>query len=480
VLRIFDRIAVDGSAHTTGIRPDRNTEDMLNDEISQREAGLQRGLTAGQMGMIAIGGAIGTGLFLGSGYATNIAGPSILISFAIGAVISILLIGCLAEMTVAHPTAGSFGASAERYIGPWAGFLVRYTYWAGMVLAIGPEISAVDIYMRYWMANSPPGLWAAVIAVALISANALNVKVFGAIEYVFSSFKITAIVIFILVASYIVFFTNHPGIGFNNYVSNGGFMPHGFLGTWNATLIAVFSYTSIEMIAVAAGEASDPRRAIVVAFRGTVLRLVLFYLLSIALMLAIVPWQQAGQGGSPFVRVMEIINIPGAAGILNFVILIAALSAINSLLYTTTRMMFSLSRAGHAPAALSKLSRRGAPVAALMLSSLGSVFGVVLTIFWPKHAFIWMIAIVMFALMSVWTMIFVTHFFFRRSWKAHNRTLPFRIKGYPYWTLAGLLLMLALMISTAFFKDFQLTLITGIPFIAALSALYYLKYRGKT
>ncbi|WP_233887596.1 amino acid permease [Paraburkholderia flagellata] len=449
----------------------------MRDEISRREAGLQRGLTAGQMGMIAIGGAIGTGLFLGSGYATNIAGPSVLLSFAIGAVISLLLIGCLAEMTVAHPTAGSFGASAERYIGPWAGFLVRYTYWAGMVLAIGPEISAVDTYMRYWTPNAHPGLWASVIAVALIAANALNVKVFGAIEYVFSSFKVAAIIAFILIGCFVLIFMNHPGMGFANYVSNGGFMPHGFVGTWNATLIAVFSYTSIEMIAVAAGEAVDPRRAIVTAFRGTVVRLVLFYLLSIALMLAIVPWQQAGAGGSPFVKVMEIINIPGAAGILNFVVLIAALSAMNSLLYTTTRMLFSLSRAGHAPAAFSKLTRRGSPVAALMLSSLGGVFGVVLTVFWPKQAFIWMIAIVMFALMFVWMMIFVTHFFFRRSWKERHQTLPFRIKGYPYWTIAGLLLMLSLMISTAFFDDFKLTLATGIPFLAALSLLYFVKYR---
>ncbi|MNF56413.1 Aromatic amino acid transport protein AroP [compost metagenome] len=453
---------------------------MTTDQIDRREAGLQRGLSASQMSMIAIGGAIGTGLFLGSGYATTTAGPAVIVSFAIGALISIMLIACLAEMTVTHPNAGSFGACAERYMGPWAGFVVRYTYWAGMVLAIGLEISAVDTYARYWLPNSPPGIWGAVLAIALIGSNLLNVKVFGTIEYVFSSIKIAAIIAFILLASYVVFFMNLPGVGFHNYVSNGGFMPHGFAGVWNATLIAVFSYTSIEMIAVAAGEAADPRRAIVTAFRGTVIRLVLFYILSISLMLAIVPWQQAGSGGSPFVKVMEVINIPWTAGVLNFIVLIAALSAMNSLLYVTTRMMFSLSCAGQAPKRLSKLNKRGVPTGALALSSLGAIVGVTITVLCPKEAFIWMVAVVMFALMFVWAMIFLTHIFFRRSLKKNGLEPAFKIKGYPIYTVVGLVLMVSLMASTAMYEDFKLTLLTGVPFIICLSALYYLKYRNKT
>lgn len=450
---------------------------MVNDDISARESGLVRALSVGQIGMIAIGGAIGTGLFLGSGYATSVAGPSVLLSFGIGALISVFLIICLAEMTVAHPTAGSFGACAERYIGPGAGFLTRYAYWAATALAVGLEVSAIDAYLRYWLPNSPPGLWAGLCALALVGVNAFNVKAFGLIEYLFSSIKVFAIVAFILIATYVVFFTNTPGIGLFNYHSNDGFMPHGFSGTWNATLIAVFSYTSIEMIAVAAGEAKDPRRAIIVAFRGTMLRLVLFYMISIALMLAIIPWQQANTGGSPFVKVMEIISIPGAAGILNVIVVIAALSAMNSQLYATARMMFSLSRAGQAPKAFSSLSKRGVPLYALMFSSIGGIMGVVFTVFWPKQAFIWLVAIVMFGLMFVWIMIFLTHFYFRRSWKLSGQKLPFEIKGFPLVTLMGLLLMVALLISTAFYDDFKLTLATGIPFVVCLSALYLFKYK---
>lgn len=451
---------------------------MINDDISNREHGLVRALSVGQIGMIAIGGAIGTGLFLGSGYATSVAGPSVLLSFGIGALISICLIICLAEMTVAHPTAGSFGACAERYVSPLAGFLTRYSYWAATTLAIGLEISAIDSYVRYWLPNSVPGMWAGFCALALISVNAFNVKAFGLIEYLFSSVKVMAIMAFILISSYVVFFTNTPGIGFHNYLSNDGFMPHGFTGTWNATLIAVFSYTSIEMIAVAAGEAKDPHKAISVAFRGTMLRLALFYMVSIALMLAIIPWQQAGSGGSPFVKVMEVINIPGAAAILNGIVLIAALSAMNSQLYATARMMFSLSRAGLAPGAFSKLSKHGVPLYALLFSSLGGVIGVVLTVVWPKQAFIWLVAIVMFALMFVWIMIFTTHIFFRRSWKLSGASLPLVIRGYPLFTSIGLILMVALLVSTAFFDDFKLTLATGIPFIACLVAAYFLKYRN--
>lgn len=241
----------------------------MRDDISQREAGLERNLSARQIGMIAIGGAIGTGLFMGSGYATGIAGPSVLFSFAIGGLISVFLIACLAEMTVAHPTAGSFGACAEHYVGPLAGFLVRYAYWAAATLAVGLEVNAIDAYVRYWIPASPHGLWGAACVLALIWINAFNVKAFGAVEYIFSSVKVVAIILFIAIASYVVFFGNVPGVGFDNYLVNGGFMPHGFAGTWNATLIAVFSYIGIEMIAVAAGEAKDPRTAIVTAFRGT-------------------------------------------------------------------------------------------------------------------------------------------------------------------------------------------------------------------
>src|SRR5215469_11315714 len=361
------------------------------------------------MAMIAIGGAIGTGLFLGSGFAISLAGPAVLLSYLIGALIALLLMGCLVEMTVAHPTSGSFGAYAEYYLGPLAGFLVRYAYWTSIVLAVGTEVTAVALYMHFWVPASPGWSWIVGFSALLVLVNARSVNVFGAIEYWFSAIKVTAIVLFIPLAAYIVL--RAPGAlpgaaGFHNYTAYGGFFPHGLWGAWVAVIVAVFSYLSIEMIAVAAGEAAQPEIAVTRAFRATVLRLILFYLLTLALVLAIVPWTSAGVEESPFVKVMRALHLPAAAGIFNFIILVAALSAMNSQLYITTRMMFSLSRAGHAPRRFGTLNRRGVPLQALLLSSLGIAVAAVLSVVAPKSAFILMISVSSFGAMFTWMMIF--------------------------------------------------------------------------
>ncbi|MCR3781138.1 amino acid permease, partial [Pseudomonas aeruginosa] len=194
--------------------------------ISRREQGLQRRLSAAQMSMIAIGGAIGTGLFMGSAFAIGFAGPSVLLSYAIGALITLLLMGCLAEMTVAHATPGSFGAFAEHYVGPLAGFLVRYAYWAAIVLAVGTEVTAVAMYMKYWFAGIPEWVWIISFSTLLIGLNASSVKAFGNFEYCFSTLKIAAIVAFILLGAYLVFGSANPAYGVHNYSAHGGFFPH--------------------------------------------------------------------------------------------------------------------------------------------------------------------------------------------------------------------------------------------------------------
>jgi L-asparagine transporter-like permease len=457
------------------------------EQIIERERGLRRTLSARRMTMIAIGGAIGTGLFLGSGFAISLAGPAVLLSFAVGALIALLLMGCLAEMTVAHPTSGSFGAYAEYYLGPLAGFLVRYAYWSCIVLAVGTEVTAVALYMHFWFPASPGWLWILGFSALLIAVNARSVNVFGAIEYWFSAIKVTAIVIFILLGTYIVFRApgavaatgagTGPAAGFHHYTAHGGFFPHGLWGAWVAVIVAIFSYLSIEMIAVAAGEAAQPEIAVRLAFRSTVLRLILFYLLTLALILAIVPWTSAGVDESPFVKVMRALQVPGAAGIFNFVILVAALSAMNSQLYITTRMMFSLSRAGYAPRRFGVLTRRGVPVQALLLSSLGIALATVVSVVAPKSAFILMIAISSFGAMFTWMMIFVTHYAFRRARTRSGAPLRFRMPGYPATTVLGATLMAAVLLTTAFTDAFRLTLVFGLPFLAALVLIYSLWFR---
>lgn len=454
------------------------------DPIKTREQGLHRNLSSRQLSMIAIGGAIGTGLFLGSGFAIGIAGPAVLLSYFIGAVITLLLMGCMAEMTVAHPTSGSFGGWAELYVSPLAGFLVRVAYWAGILFALGTEITAVAVYMRYWFPATPGWLWISSFTALLVLVNACNVKLFGTVEYTFSALKIAAIVAFIILGAWVVYSASGaaPGqqttpIGFANYTAFGGFFPRGIGGMWVAVLVSLFSYFSIEMIAVAAGEARDPHRAIVAAFRSTMLRLVLFYLLTLALVLAIVPWSimAAGATQSPFVTVMQRTHIPGAAGIVNFVILIAALSAMNSQLYIGTRMLFSLSRAGFAPRRFGVLSRNGVPTAALLVCTTGIFLAAVLNARYHDRSFLLMLAIAMFGPMFTWLMIFVTHLRFRQRYT--DARLPFRMWGYPYTSLLGALLMAAALITTLFTQQFRPTLIYGIPFLLALTVWYAVQRR---
>ena len=446
--------------------------------IAEREKGLRRGLSTAQLSMIAIGGAIGTGLFLGSGFAIGFAGPSVLVSYAIGALIALLMMGCLAEMVVAHPTSGSFGAYAEYYIGSWAGFMVRYAYWTSIVIAVGTEVTAIAVYMKYWFPGIPGWYWIVGFSGALMGINAVSVKVFGSVEYVFSMLKIAAIVAFIVLGAWMVAGApSGSGIGLANYTAHGGFFPKGVWGMWVAVIVAIFSYLSIEMIAVAAGEASEPRQAVTRAFRATVLRLVLFYLLTLALMLAIVPWTAAGTDQSPFVKVMVATHIPGAPGIINFVILMAALSAMNSQLYISTRMMFSLARAGYAPRRLGQLNRHGVPVATLLLSAIGIALATVVNALHPDTSFILMMAISLIAPMFTWFMIFVTHLFFRR--RHRGEVLGFRMWGYPATSLLGAGLMLGALLTTIFTREFRMTLLFGVPFLAALALAHRLWRRGR-
>lgn len=454
-------------------------------QIVKQEQGLKKVLSAGQMGMIAIGGAIGTGLFLGSGLAIGFAGPGVILSYAVGALIALLLMGCLAEMTIVHPTSGSFGAYAEHYMGPWAGFLVRYAYWACNVLAVGTEVTAIGIYMKFWYPDIPSWFWIASFSLALVLINAFSVNLFGLVEYWFSVIKIFAIVAFILIGSYVVFgpATKIGGVipGFNHYTEHGGFFPQGLWGMWIAVIVSIFGYLGIEMIAVAAGEAHEPEKAIRSAVRSTLIRLALFYLLTMGLMLAIVPWNQAGHEESPFVKVMTAVNISGASGVVNFVVLIAALSAMNSQLYITTRMMFSLSCAGYAPKRFGRLKKRGIPILGLLLSTGGIALATVLSVVSPDHSFTLMMAISMFGALFTWFMIFVTHFFFRKKWSNENsQALPFRMPGFPYLTFLGGSLMLAIMVTTAFTKEFQMTLFFGIPALIFLSVVYFVWYAKKT
>ncbi len=449
------------------------------------ERGLARQLTSRQLSMIAIGGAIGTGLFLGSSLAVRLAGPSVILTYGIGALIALLLMSALTEMAVAQPTAGSFGVYADLYLSRWAGFAVRYTYWAAWCIAIGSEAVAVGIYCRWWIPSSPAWLWVVLFSGLMLYVNLRNVGSFGEFEYWFSTIKVVAIVAFIIFGIALIGGGHSNSVaGFRNYTAYGGFFPNGVWSMWMALAFVIFGYIGSEVIAVAAGEAKDPTKAIPKAMRSMVARLIFFYLGSMAVLLAIVPWKQIQPGSdvtaSPFVRVFELVKVPGAAHLVNFVVLTAALSSLNCNLYLVARMMFSLARAGYAPAAFGRVSSRGTPVPALLVSAAGMLVATAVAALSPGNAYVVLLGVSLFGGLFVWGTIFVTHLFFRPKWiAAGNPRLPVLMPGYPYTSILGAALLLGIMITTWWVPGMRDTLLAGVPWVAFMSGVYFLWFRRR-
>lgn len=453
------------------------------DDLSARESGLERGLTQRQLTMIGIGGAIGTGLFMGSGIAIGYAGPGVLISYIIAAAIALIVMFSLSEMAVLSPTAGSFGTYAEKYLNPWMGFLVRYSYWATMVILIGSEAVAVGHYMNYWIPGLP--VWASALGFGgfILFVNTRAVGNFGSVEYWLSAIKVSAIIAFIIFGLAKVFGIGTTATGFSNYSVGGGPIPHGLGGIWMAAIIAVFSFSGIEMIAVAAGEAADPKKSVPRAMRSMMARLFLFYILALGIMLAIVPWTDVGAKAvdqSPFVKVFTSFGFTAAAGVMNFVVLSAALSAMNSSLYMSTRMMFSLARGDYAPASLGMLSKSGVPVRAALLSSVGVLIAAVTALFSPK-AFEYLVGISLFGGIFTWMTILLTHMSFRRKASAELiASLEVRAPLSPVLQIIGLLLLAGILGAMALDASFwRAAVIAGMSWLVLVSVLYWLRYRAR-
>lgn len=443
--------------------------DGVAHDLVAAEAGLRRELTSRQLTMIAIGGAIGTGLFLGSTISIRLAGPAVVISYLLGAVITLLMSLALGQMAVAHPTAGSFGVHAEIYQGSWAGYTVRWSYWLAQVIAIGGEVVASGIYARLWMPGVPLWVFVVLFSAALVAVNAMHVGAFGAFEYWFAMIKVAAIVLFIVLGLAIV--TGLSPADVPGAAGYANFAPHGGTGIWLGVVMAMFSFLGTEIVAVTAGEAKDPERAVPRALRATVLRLVLFYVVSMALLMALMRWEEIGPDRSPFVRVFEMIGIPSAAAVMNFVVLTAALSSINTNLYLGARMLFSLARAGYAPAAFGRLARTGAPRAALLASTAGMGLAAVASKVMPGGAFVLLIGLAIFGGLYNWAQIFATHLCFLHSrGRAGARAQAWRFAA----SALGLAALVAVMITTWWVPGFRVTLMGGIPWLLLLTLTWRL------
>lgn len=445
-------------------------------EIARREAGLHKELSRAQLIMIGLGGAIGTGLFMGSGVAIGYAGPAVIVSYAIAAVAAVAMVFSLSEMAVMHPTAGSFGTYAEIYLNPWAGMIARYSYWMAQVIAVGAEAVAAGVYMTYWFPGTPVWLWSIGFAAVLLYFNSRSVNNFGSIEYWFALIKVVAIVFFIILGIATIFGLWGAPVGLHNLTGlPGGFMPHGFGGVWMAVIIGILSFNGIEVIAVTSGEAKDPTRTIPAALRTMTLRLFLFYILALTIVVTFVPWTETGATivtQSPFVRVFAHSGIRHAAGIMNFVVLSAALSSMNTNVYLCSRMLFSLARGGFAPRFLGSLSKNGSPIAAILLSGVCILVAAGLSKLTPL-AYNYLFGVALFDAMIVWIIILLSHLSFRRRHRAAD--LPVRMPFFPAIQIVGLVLLSSVLITMGLDKEtWRISWIVGIPWLALVSTGYFL------
>jgi amino acid transporter, AAT family len=442
---------------------------------------LRRKLTQRQLTMLAIGGAIGVGLFLGSGVTIRLAGPGVIVTYLIGALIAMIVAYSLAEMAVVQPVAGSFGVYAQTYLSPWAGFAIRATYAVVQIIAIGAEVTAVAIYFAFWFPAVPQWLWVVAVSLCLVAVNTLQVGRFGEFEYWFALIKVVAIIVFIVLGVALLFGVGPArAIGLSNLTANGGFLPFGWKGVWLALTLAITSYMGVEVIAVTAGEAQDPAKSIPRAMRTIVFRLVIFYVLAISIMLAMTPWNQTGSDltGSPFVRALSIARVPFAAGIMNLVVITAALSSANTNLYLTTRMLFSLARGRYAPRWLGHLSQNGVPRRALAVSTAGMIAAILLAIYAPSRAFLMLYGVAVAGMFFVWIVILLTHIAFRRALGPERvAQLPMRLRFFPYSSILGVAALLGIAASTFYVDGLQYSVPAFAPFLLLISLAYWIVRR---
>ena len=446
---------------------------------------LRRRLTQRQLSMLAIGGAIGVGLFLGSSVTIRLAGPGVIVSYLLGAVIALIVSYSLVEMAVAHPVAGSFGVYAETYLSPWAGFSVRATYGLVQIIAIGAEVTAVGIYFAFWFPTVPSWVWVTAVSIGLVVLNMQQVARFGEFEYWFALIKVLAITAFIGVGLVLILGLGfRPAVGLSNLTAHGGFLPFGWKGVWLALTLVLTSYMGVEIIAVTAGEAERPEESIPRAMRSIVFRLILFYVLAITVMLAMTPWNHASTGtgitGSPFVSVFSSVGIPYVASIMNLVVITAALSSSNTDLYLTTRMLFSLSRGQYAPEWLGRLSEKGVPRHALAVSTGGMAAAILLAIYAPAKAFLLLYGVAVAGMLFVWIIILLTHLAFRRALGPERVAhLPVHLRFFPYSTWLGITALVGITTSTLFVEGLQYSVPAFAPLLLLISIAYWRVRSGK-
>jgi AAT family amino acid transporter/D-serine/D-alanine/glycine transporter len=420
--------------------------------MSQTTADLSRNLKNRHIQLIAIGGTIGVGLFLGSARAIHNAGPGLLLAYGVGGLAIFFIMRALGELLTYRPVAGSFATYAAEFCGPFAGFATGWSYWFMWILTAMAELTAIGIYVRYWLPAVPQWLPALVALVVLYGANLLAVRVFGELEFWFALIKVVTIVALIAVGLFvIVFHTGELGAAasFSNLWSHGGFLPFGIVGVLLTLQIVMFAYSGVELIGVTAGEAQNPAVVLPRATNGITARILIFYLGALIIIMALVPWTELSPTVSPFVFVFGKLGVPGAAAIINLVVITAATSSCNSGLFSTGRMLWALAERGQGPRIFATLNRQRVPAAGIHASAAVLLLVVVLNYLVPEKAFIWVTSIALIGTLWTWGIIMVSHARYRSAVSAGRaKAAPFRMPGAPYanWLVVAFLLGVSAML----------------------------------
>ena len=439
---------------------------------------MHKGLTQRHLTMIAIGGVIGAGLFVGSGVVINNVGPGAFLTYAVTGVMIVMVMRMLGEMATAHPATGSFAAYARQALGDWAGFSVAWLYWYFWVIVVGFEAVAGAGILQKWLPDVPLWLMSLVLLLLMTATNLYSVKSYGEFEYWFASIKVAAIVVFLLLGTlYVLGLWPGKGMDFSNLYAHGGFFPNGVSAIFSGIVVVIFSMVGAEVATIAAAESAEPERAIARAVNSVVVRICIFFIGSIFLLACILPWNSKELGANAYVGAFEQMGIGWAANVMNAVVLSAVLSCLNSGLYTASRMLFVLAARREAPTRLLEVSSAGVPVAAILSSTAIGYLCVVAAYVSPDTVFLFLLnssgAIILF----VYLMIGVSQLVMRP--KIPPERLKVKMWGYPILTLLTIAAMVLVLVSMGVRSDTRSQLFLSLIAFGVVLAAYWLQARRR-
>jgi len=449
---------------------------MSNDNNPEQH--VQRGLKNRHIQMIALGGAIGTGLFYGSATVVKMAGPAITLSYLIGGIVIFFIMRALGEMSVDNPVSGSFSHYAYEYWGKLPGFMAGWNYWFNYVVVGMAELSVVGTYINYWLGDVPTWISALVCLGIITIINLIHVKAYGEFEFWFAIIKVLAIIGMIIFGVFIIVFgVGHGGqpIGISNLWEHGGFFPKGIYDWFMSLVIVMFAFGGVELVGITAGEAENPKKSIPQAINQVMWRILIFYVGAMTVILAIFPWNAMETTGSPFVQIFSYVGIPAAANVLNLVVLTAALSAYNSALYSNGRMLYGLAVQGNAPKIFGKLNSHGVPVPAVLASSALTLVAVLISYLDPEKVFFYFMALATIAIIINWAIILVVQLKFRAHKAREYKGLEFKMPFYPISSYFCLAFLAALVVIMAFIPDMRYSLYVAPVWLVGLYICYRVK-----